>query len=1324
MTKVRMQKGMVALILLCMLLTMLPVNVFAETADKAGLDATISEAQALCAEDYTPESWSGVDAALTAALKVQADEEAVQEDVDSAATAIADALQGLVLADQAVVEPEDPAAVEPESLAAALAFAGQTALDEAIAAAAEKVETDYTATSWAALTAALAMPQDSDEEVTAKTEAINAAIAALVYSPAGIVKNAIAALDVQSIDDRESVVLARRLFEKLETRTTNDKPLVENAAAGSNLETLEVAEANILNLWINDLYTGDPEAPVDHARSLGLWVLDEAYDGMSEAHQELVTDYDKLEAMDEYSAEVLAPAFKEDYNAAKVVQAKIAAMDPFVGSEVKAVRAAYDGLTDSQKAIVTNYEVLKKAEGTNDVVPSNIKFAGTRSTSYGTNLSLANWQLIDDTLQGYFPNTQSTYVWITGMLDPSSGTAGSCRIDIDFDKIDEADGNPDGKYKGKTEAEWKNENITFKPSGALKQKDYLDYFDKHDIYVYLQVESAFADMKTLMDIYYDVFNVADHKCVKGFAIDVEWYWGISEDSGIPVTDERAREWNEYLYETWGPGMQLFLKHYAATWLPTTYRGGNGSGEKLVFCDDSQSFGSFDGEMGGVYDENDAYDGATMGFGREFKLFADYYPDNDVIYQIGYQPDREWYYAFDDPIIKSFGIKMGEVTNPNQNVGIAWVNFSLKDPLTFPSLMNPTEAASAVNGLLNYLISTKNPTNNLVGRRFDGNRSVDNDGGGATLSDAIYIKRMRDLVNALTDEQRAMLTPARVTRLEELEPKAVDIRIGYLPDVDHLGMKDYNTVKEIYDTYGALSPTQKGLVSKAQQLTQSMELLNTLKDTKFTLTIAAGKGGSIRTGANGEYAYGDTLDIKAVPNARYVFSGWTTNGGGIFADEGSATTKFTMSAANTVITANFTYVGGSGGGGSGNVITPAPEPDVTKDGDTTTISAALKATADPAKATATAKMDGSEFKALVEKAKEAEASGQKAVVEIKVEAAAGTKAVEVEIPRDAFNAMADASKAELKVDTGIGTVTFDAKGVESISGAADAGDISISVARVDASTLTPEIRETVGDRPVYDFSVRAGNTVISDFGGGQASISIPYTPKPGENEEAIVVYYIDNTGKLNTVRGRYDPATGTVNFSAPHFSRYAIGYNKVSFSDVAANAPYSKAVGFMAARGIVNGVGGDRFAPESNVTRADFLIMLMNSYGIELDTTVSGNFADAGNKYYTPYLATAKRLGIVTGVGENRYAPEAGISRQDMFVMLYRALNKLGELPTGKSGGSLASFNDTGDISSYASDAVKLFVETGIISGDEKALRPKTASTRAEVAQALYNLLSK
>jgi len=336
---------------------------------------------------------------------------------------------------------------------------------------------------------------------------------------------------------------------------------------------------------------------------------------------------------------------------------------------------------------------------------------------------------------------------------------------------------------------------------------------------------------------------------------------------------------------------------------------------------------------------------------------------------------------------------------------------------------------------------------------------------------------------------------------------------------------------------------------------------------------------------------------------------------------------------------------------------------------------------------------------------------------------GTKAVEVEIPRDSFKALADTTDATVKINAGIGAVAFDAKAVAAISAEAS-GDISIGIAGVDKSSLDADAQAKVGDRPVYDFSVSSGGKAISKFGGGKAEISIPYTLKPGEKKNSIVVYYIDDKGKLKPVKGKYDEATGTVVFTVTHFSTYAVGYNEVVFADVMPNEWYADAIGFIAARNIAGGVGGNRFSPGADVTRADFLIMVMNSYGIEPDTVIGDNFADAGNKYYTGYLGAAKRLGLVSGVGGNKYAPEASISRQDMFVILYNVLKDLDELPAGDDGRKLESFRDAGDISGYAKEALKLFVETGTISGDGVNLTPKATSTRAQTAQTLYNLLSR
>ena len=359
--------------------------------------------------------------------------------------------------------------------------------------------------------------------------------------------------------------------------------------------------------------------------------------------------------------------------------------------------------------------------------------------------------------------------------------------------------------------------------------------------------------------------------------------------------------------------------------------------------------------------------------------------------------------------------------------------------------------------------------------------------------------------------------------------------------------------------------------------------------------------------------------------------------------------------------------------------------------------------------------------LIAEAKKAEAAGQNAVIQIKVETAGHSNAVNVNIPKESFNGIATGTKAEVKIETAIGTVKFDTDAVKGINSAATSGDLSISIAKVE--TLADTVRQLVGDRPVYDFTVSAGSSTISTFGGGSAEVSIPYTLAAGEDPNAIVVYYIDDSGSLQTMRGFYNAAAGTVEFVTEHFSSYVVGYNKVTFSDVTAEDWYSNAVSFIAARGITAGTGGNSFGAEAELSRGQFLTMLMRAYGISPDANAPDNFADAGSTYYTGYLAAAKRLGITQGIGGNLYAPEKPITREDMFTLLYRTLSLLEEVPEGVSGRKLSDFSDEADITDYAKTALQSFVESGVISGTGGALNPDRLTTRAEMAQVLYKLLS-
>ncbi len=338
---------------------------------------------------------------------------------------------------------------------------------------------------------------------------------------------------------------------------------------------------------------------------------------------------------------------------------------------------------------------------------------------------------------------------------------------------------------------------------------------------------------------------------------------------------------------------------------------------------------------------------------------------------------------------------------------------------------------------------------------------------------------------------------------------------------------------------------------------------------------------------------------------------------------------------------------------------------------------------------------------------------------------GASAYRLAIPASALTA--DHQGSVLTLSTGFGSMTFPDNMLSSLTGM-DGKTAGITIGQGDRSSLTDTEKAAIGNRPIIQLTLTLDG-VQTEWNNPAApvTVTIPYTPTAEElkNPESILVWYLDGSGKPVCVpNGHYDPATGTVTFNTTHFSRYAVGYNHVSFKDVASGAWYFKAVSFIAAREITSGTGRGKYSPDAKLTRAEFLVLLMRAYGIAPDTNPKDNFADAGNAYYTNYLAAAKRLGISAGVGNNMYRPGKEITRQEMFTLLYNALNVIGRLPQGNSGKTLSDFSDAGSIATWARDAMKRLVETGIVSGSGGKLFPTNNTTRAEMAQVLYSLLMK
>ena len=175
-----------------------------------------------------------------------------------------------------------------------------------------------------------------------------------------------------------------------------------------------------------------------------------------------------------------------------------------------------------------------------------------------------------------------------------------------------------------------------------------------------------------------------------------------------------------------------------------------------------------------------------------------------------------------------------------------------------------------------------------------------------------------------------------------------------------------------------------------------------------------------------------------------------------------------------------------------------------------------------------------------------------------------------------------------------------------------------------------------------------------------------------------------------------------------------------FADIDESAWYYEAVLYAYKNGIMQGVGNNLFEPNISLTRAMLVQMLYNLENQPDAETAS--FDDvATSAWYANAIAWAANNGIVSGVGNNLFAPDVKITREQMAVMLYNYCTYKGiELAAIRDTGSFA---DANTVSDWAAEAVQAMYRAGILSGKgEGIFDPTGTATRAEVAQMLMNFM--
>jgi hypothetical protein len=190
--------------------------------------------------------------------------------------------------------------------------------------------------------------------------------------------------------------------------------------------------------------------------------------------------------------------------------------------------------------------------------------------------------------------------------------------------------------------------------------------------------------------------------------------------------------------------------------------------------------------------------------------------------------------------------------------------------------------------------------------------------------------------------------------------------------------------------------------------------------------------------------------------------------------------------------------------------------------------------------------------------------------------------------------------------------------------------------------------------------------------------------------------------------------------------YALINNPMSFTDVEAH--WSKnAINDLASRMIIKGISKDKFEPDWEITRAEFVEILIQSLGPMRSEQGKKAFSDISKdeKYYD-MVSIAYEYEMINGYGNGKFGPNDLLTREQAMVMIARSMkltNPLIAQADPEATTLLGSFTDIDSVSAYAKQGIAACVKMGIVLGkSDMTIAPKDYITRAEIAVLVKRML--
>ncbi|GEM_PF-3585560 len=181
--------------------------------------------------------------------------------------------------------------------------------------------------------------------------------------------------------------------------------------------------------------------------------------------------------------------------------------------------------------------------------------------------------------------------------------------------------------------------------------------------------------------------------------------------------------------------------------------------------------------------------------------------------------------------------------------------------------------------------------------------------------------------------------------------------------------------------------------------------------------------------------------------------------------------------------------------------------------------------------------------------------------------------------------------------------------------------------------------------------------------------------------------------------------------------FAVLEYDITFKDL--NSHWAKnEIEALASMHIVKGMSDDRFSPDVPITRAEFTALLVRALQLPV-ADYQGHYKDVpADAWYAATVEAASQVGIVAGSGSGIFRPDDEITREQMVVMIVRALH-----PALHPAMNSLPFEDHNEISDWALASVDWASQEGLVQGmTETQFAPLHSSSRAQAAVMIYRML--